>query len=154
MRKKLVSDDGQLTIFDILSRERDEVISTLPGRLNVSIAFNAALKSALRSAPKSREAVADEMTDLLGVEIAVGQINNWVADSHPHRMPAEFLSAFCTATNCNEPLEILNTSAGVFTVRGPDALRAEMQKDVEIRKGIDKRIRQKEALIKVLEGKP
>jgi len=45
-------------------------------------------------------------------------------------------------------------SAGVFTVRGPDALRAEMQKDVEIRKGIDKRIRQKEALIKVLEGKP
>lgn len=154
MRKKLVTDNNQLTIFDILSREREEAVSALPGRLNVSAALNTALKSALRNAPKSRESVADDMTELLGIEITVGQINNWVADSHPHRMPADYLAAFCVATDSRQPLDVLNAASGVFTVRGPDALRAEMQKDVEAKKAIDQRIRQKEALIKALEGKP
>ena len=154
MRKKIVTDDSQMTFFDILSRELETQVSALPGRLNVNLALNLSLKSALRSAPKSRDMVADEMTQLLGVEIAIGTINNWVADSHPHRIPVEYLPAFCVATCSTEPLEVLNTAAGVFTVRGPDALRAEMQRDQESKKAIDKRIRQKEALIRALEGKP
>lgn len=150
--KRIVPDNNQMSLFDLLTAERDEMSSKQAGRLCISVKLMAAVKKAIKEAPKSRETLADEMTEMAGAEITVNMINSYCADSHPHRLPAEFIPALVAATGSTEPLRVMNEAAGVFTVAGPDALRAEMQKDVEAKRKIDKQIRQKEALIKALEG--
>jgi hypothetical protein len=150
IKQTLVSN--QLNLFDLLTQERAERATCAPGRLCVSARLLSAVKLAIKEAPKSRETIADEMTELTGTEVTVGMINNWTAESHPHRMPAELLPAFCTATGSTLPLQILAEASGLFALAGPDALRADMQKDLEHQREIGKRIRQKEALIKALEG--
>lgn len=127
-RKRIVSDSGQMSLLDLLRAEREERQALACGRMNVAARLHAAIREAIRQAPKSRENIADEMTALLGVPVSVHQVNNWTAESHPHRIPAEMLPAFCEATGCIEALRLLAEAAGVFTLPGPDALRAEVQK--------------------------
>jgi len=43
-------------------------------------------------------------------------------------MPAEYLPAFCRVTGCNEPIEILNETTGMFSMPGPDALQSEIHR--------------------------
>lgn len=152
-RKRIVTDNNQLSLFEILSQERDERAAIQPGRLCISTRLTAAVKKAIKEAPKSRESVADEMSFLTGAEITVHMINSWVSESHPHRLPAEFLPALCEATNCDEPIRIMTEARGMFSLAGPDALRSELQKKVEAKREIEREIRQGEALIKALEGK-
>ena len=151
--KKIVDDYKQMSLLDLLLAEQDELSSNRAGRMCISAKLLAAVKKGIKEAPKSRETLADEMTELSGAEITVHMINSWCADSHPHRLPAEFIPALVAATGNSEPLRIMTEATGIFTVAGPDALRAEMQKDVEAKRKIEKDIRQKEALIKALEGK-
>jgi hypothetical protein len=151
--KRIVDDYKQMSLLDLLLAERDELTSKRAGRMCISAKLLAAVKKAIKEAPKSRDSLADEMTELSGAEITVHMINSWCADSHPHRLPAEFIPALVSATGNSEPLRIMCEATGLFTVAGPDALRAEMQKDVEAKRKIEKDIRQKEALIKALEGK-
>lgn len=126
--KRKSVNSGQLSFFEILCNDKAERSQTRAGRLNISVQLNAAVKSALKSAPKSRETIADEMSELLGYEITASTISNWVSESHPHRMPAEALSAFVVATGNTEPLRVISEAAGVFTLPGADALRVEIQK--------------------------
>jgi hypothetical protein len=150
-KTKQSSVTGQMNLFDLLSQNKEERAAVQVGRLCVSARLLAAVKLALKQAPKSRETIADQMTELSGFDVTVCMINNWCADSHPHRMPAELLPALCSVTGCTEPIRLIAEASGLFTLDGPDALRADMQKDVELKRDIDKRIRQKEALIKALE---
>jgi len=126
--KRIVNDPNQLSLLDLLQQDREERLAKAPGRLCVSARLQAAIRAAVKSAPKSRETIADEMAELTGSAISVHQINNWTAESHPHRMPAELVPAFCEATGSIEPLRVLAEAAGVFTLPGADALRAEVQK--------------------------
>ena len=152
-RKKIVTSKDQLSLFDLLRQEQAERQSSRSGRLNISVHIHAAIINAISTVRKSRETIADDMTDLLGEKITCSMINNWTAESHPHEMPGRYYSAFCIATDDLELLRIQAEAAGLFTVKGPDALRADVKKEQETRKEIDRRIRQKEALIKELEGK-
>ncbi len=126
--KRIVNDPNQLSLLDLLQQDREERLAQAPGRLCVSARLQAAIRAAVKAAPKSRETIADEMAELTGSAISVHQINNWTAESHPHRMPAELVPAFCEATGSIEPLRVLAEAAGVFTLPGADALRAEVQK--------------------------
>lgn len=151
--KKGIVTDQQLSLFDYLQREQAERQAARPGRLNVRAQLDAAIRQAIRNAPKSREVIAEEMSDLAGTEITVGMINNWTAESHPHRIPGEFLSAFCVSTGCVEPLRILAEAAGVFTLPGPDALRSEIQRlDEEARK-IQAEKRKRQVFLREMEGR-
>ncbi len=149
--KRIVSDDNQMSLFDLLSQERIERAKTTPGRLCISARLMAAVKLAIKQAPKSRETLCDEMADMVGAEITIHMVNSWCADSHPHRLPAEYLPALCAACGSTEPMRIMAEASGLFALPGPDALRADMQRDVEQKRELDKRIRQKEALIRALE---
>ena len=149
--QKIVSENQQMSLFDLLSQDRTERAAVQSGRLCISARLLISVKNAVKQAPKSRETLADEMTDLAGTEITVNMINGWLAESHPHRLPAEYLPALCAATGSTLPLRILAEASGLFTLDGPDALRADMQKDMEKKREIDKQIRRKEALIKALE---
>lgn len=152
-KKSLVTPANQLSLFDILIQEKAEREQARPARLNISAQIHAAIKNAIRKAPKSREMIADEMTALLGIEITADKLYNWTADSHPHRMPGEYYSAFCVATGDIELIRIQAEAAGVFTLPGPDALRAEIQKlDEETRK-LQAEKRKRQVFLQELEGK-
>ena len=84
-----------MDLFAYLSQERDERAATAPGRLNLSARIHAAIKNAIKNAKKSREIIADDMSELLGLEITIDKLYNWTAESHPHRMPGEYYAAFC-----------------------------------------------------------
>lgn len=149
--QKIVSENQQMSLFALLSQDRAERAAVQVGRKSVSIRLQAAVKTAVKQAPKSRETLADEMAELAGTKITVDMINGWLAESHPHRLPAEFLPALCSATGSTEPLRIIAEASGLFTLAGPDALRADMQKDMEQKREIERKIRHKGALIKALE---
>ena len=150
-KQKIVTDTSQMSLFDLLSQNKAERDEVAPGRLCISARLMAAVRQAVKQAPKSRETLADEMAELTGADITVHMINSWCADSHPHRLPAEFVPALCAASGCTDPMRIMAEASGLFALPGPDALRADMQRDVERKKELDKQIRQKEALIKALE---
>src|SRR5450631_4045976 len=102
-----VKDTHQTCSFDLLNRQCDDKTVVQPGSLNITAKLNTSLKKAMRLAPKSREAMADEMSALLGIKITVSMLNNYTANSHPHRIPAEYIPAFCHAADTNEPITIL-----------------------------------------------
>jgi len=142
----------QTTLLDLLQRERMERAERQPGRLCVSARLLAAVRLAIRRAPKSRESLADEMSEATGQTVTVHHINNWTAESHPHRMPAELVPALCVATGCDEPLRVLAEAAGVFTLPGPDALRAEIRKLDEEAAKLRAERRRREVFLKEMEG--
>lgn len=150
-RKRIVTDSAQMSLLDLLRQERDERAAQAPGRLSMTARLQAAIREAIRQAPKSRETIADEMAELAGAPISVHQVNNWTAESHPHRIPAELLPAFCAATGSIEPLRLLAEAAGVFTLPGPDALRAEVQKLREEEHRITRERKRRELFLKELE---
>lgn len=150
-RKKGFVSPDQRSLFEVLVEERAERAELRPGRLCVSARLQAAVVEAIRKAPKSREAIADEISELTGSCVSVHQVNNWTAESHPHRMPAELLPAFCKATGCIEPLRMLAEAAGVFTLPGPDALRAEIHKLDEAAKKLANEKRKRELFLREME---
>ncbi len=127
-RKRIVNDAGQLGLFDLLKQEQAERIAAQPGRLSISSRFMATIRQAMKKAAKSRDAIADEMTHLAGQTVTVNMLNSWTAESHPHRMPAELLPAFCAAVDNTDPIQILAETVGIYTLPGVDALRAEVQR--------------------------
>ena len=149
--QKTVSENLQMSLFDLLSQDRAERAEIAPGKMCISARLMTSVKLAVKQAPKSRETLCDEMSLLAGAEITINMLSSWCADSHPHRLPAEYLPALCAATGSTEPMRIMAEASGLFALPGPDALRADMQRDVEQKRELDKRIRQKEALIKALE---
>ncbi len=151
-KKSLVTDPNQMNLFDLLRRERDERAATRPGRLDIRIQIDSAIKNAIHQVHKSRETLADEMSDLTGERITVAMINNWTSDSHPHEMPGRFYAAFCYCTCNMELARIITEAAGAFVVKGPDALRAEIQTYDEAERQARREKRRRELLLQELEG--
>lgn len=123
------------------------------GTFNISSELNAAIKKSIRLKPTNRESIADKMTELLGIKITDSMLNNYTAESHRHRIPAEFVPAFCIAANTLEPIRVLAEAAGVFTVCNPDSLRADIQNDEDELKVRQQNIRKKVALLEALEAR-
>jgi hypothetical protein len=152
VKKKLVSDANQMNLFDLLRHEHAEREQSRPARLNLSARINAAIKNAIAAVRKSRESLSDEMSELTGEKVTLTMINNWTSSSHPHEMPGRFYAAFCVATGDIELIRIQAEAAGVYTLPGPDALRAEIQKlDEEARK-LQAEKRKRQLFLQELEG--
>jgi hypothetical protein len=93
------------------------------------------------------------MTILTGGEVTAAMLYNITATSHPHRMPAELLPAFCEATGDCGPLMVLTETAGVYTVEPPEKIRAKIQSLEEQKKNLDKEKHKYAALLHELEGR-
>lgn len=154
---------GQLSLFETVIRQELAAQSApLPGSLNVKHQIIAALSSALRHAEKSREQIADEMAIYTGEEITVHMINAWVCQSkESHRFPLEYLPAFRKATNSLEALNVTSLACGAFTLRGPDALRADIRKideqkqaKKEEEKALESEKKRLEILLQEVEARP
>jgi len=151
----LVDSPNQLSLFDLLAQEKAaQIDEPREGSLNINSRLRIALALALKAAlPKSRWEIAEEMSHLLGLEISKYQIDSWVCESKEgYRIPASYIPAFCQATGSHEPLKVLNDACKVFTVKGTDALRADIRRDEETIKAKQKEMKQKVALLSALEG--
>lgn len=154
-RLRLVDAKEQMSLFELLSHQAEEQkAGPSPGEYNIHVRLRGALALALKKAlPKSRWVIADEMSHLLGVEVSKYQIDSWVAESKEgHRVPAEYIPAFCEVTGCLDPLQLLNETCKIFMVKAPDALRADIRKDEEAIKAKMRDKRKKEALLEALVG--
>lgn len=154
---------GQLSLFEVVVRqEMAAQAAPLPGSLNIKLQVTAALKHALSHAGKSREQIADEMTLYTGELITDDMISTWLAASKPkHRFPLEYLPAFRKATNNLDVLNVASQACGAFTLRGPDALRADIRKLDEKRqakkeeeKALESEKKRLETLLQEVEGRP
>lgn len=87
-------------------------------------------------------------------EVTVSMLNNWTANSHSHKLPADLIDAFCEATGDYGPLLVLTDTAGIFTVEPPDVIRARLQQLEEKKKALDKEKHRYAALLHELERKP
>lgn len=123
-------DERQLSLFDVLQQIQDQgKEESSEGELNVAEKLRMALVSAIKNCPLSRHQIAGEMSHLLGHEISKTTIDTWTAESKDqHRIPAEYLPAFCRVTGERRPISILAEVGGMFAMPGPEALRAEIQK--------------------------
>lgn len=92
------------------------------------------------------------MSHLVGQEISKYMLDAWTAESKDgHRMPAEFLPAFCLVTEDRRPLGLLAENAGLFALPGPDALRSEIRKLEEEERRIKQERRKREMFLKEME---
>ncbi len=129
-KKKKRTDERQLSLFDVLSQVSERQ-NDYPeeGELDVSRKLRLALKRAIEQSGLSRPQIAGEMSHLLGCEVTKTTIDTWTAESKTgHRIPAEYVPAFCRVTQDSEPFRLLAETCGVFAMPGPEALRAEIQK--------------------------
>lgn len=150
-------DPRQLSLFDLLQQAQElRPQQSSEGSLNVHTRLCHAMTNSIKQTGFSdrRFEVAGRMSHLLGVEITKSQIDSWTAESKEgHRIPAEYLPAFCAAIGCNEPLQILTDISGLFCLPGPDALRAEIQRYAEAEATArGEKLRRKTLLAAIKEG--
>lgn len=132
-KKRPKIDSGQLSLLDLLQRAQElQAVPSGQGSLNIELRMRQALSEALKQTPLSAHQVAGEMSHLLGETITADMIYAWTAESkHQHQIWGSRLPAFCRATGDRRPLEILAEATGLFTLPGPEALRAEIQRYAE-----------------------
>jgi hypothetical protein len=150
--KRIVTSEGQMDMFDMLKQEQAEQAHAAPGKRCISAQLNFAAKKSLKQAPKSREMIAEEMSFLTGQDVTIHMINSWAAESHPHRLPAEMVPAFCDATGCDAVAMVINDSLGKHVLPGVDALRSEIQKLDEEAKRVAKEKQKRVLFLRELEG--
>lgn len=150
-KQKIVTHGPQMSLLDMLVAAREERVATAPGRLNITARLYGAARKAIRNAKKSREIIVEEMSEMTGDQITVAMLNNFTAESHPHRMPPEYIPAFCVSTGDNEMIAIMAEAAGAFMLPGIDALRAEVQKLREEEHKISSQRKRREVFLKEME---
>ncbi len=158
-KKRKDSSYHQLSLFDFI-KETVEGDSKPKGGLDIKNEVKMALSDDLRYATDehgkelSRAQVSARMTDEIGFEITLSQLNNWTATSHPHEMPLSYLPAFIRATGGQRrAVDVLSKYSGLFILPGPEAIRAEIRKRDEIVEKTKAEKREWVMLLKKVEGK-
>lgn len=154
-RKRLDVSPNQFSLLDLLEKEVEER-NAEPGEgsLNIDQKLKQAISEAFNHAlPKSRWIIAAEMSHLLGLDVSKFMLDSYVAKSKDHKIPAPYIPALCIVCGCIAPLRVLSDPCNVFAVQGPDALRAEIQKDEEELRLKRHEKKKKETLLAALESK-
>jgi hypothetical protein len=153
-KRRLKVDTTQLSLLDLIkqAQELDETPST-QGSLNIEAQVRQELSDAIKTCPLSLHQIAGEMSHLLGETITAEMIYSWTAESKSkHQIWGTRLGVFCRVTGKRRALEIVNETAGVFCLPGPEALRAEIQhlREQELKVGRERRRR--EIFLREIEG--
>jgi hypothetical protein len=96
--------------------------TTESGRFNRDLAVRNCLTESIRQCSKSREQLADELSELTGRLVSVAHLNDWCAPSkHQFRFPASHILAFCKATGDNSLSRLLLTPRDAAMIRLAEA---------------------------------
>jgi hypothetical protein len=121
----------QVDLFEFAAR-RSTSGGAGAGRHDVAIRLRKAIRQAISGSPKSREQLADELTEKLGAPITKAMLDTWTAESKPgHRFPAEYLPALTAACGDPAPLELLADAAGYRLVSQETFVRSEIARLAE-----------------------
>ncbi|MEW6595689.1 MAG: hypothetical protein AB1413_12550 [Thermodesulfobacteriota bacterium] len=145
---------GQMSLLDLLVAARAQLGSPEEGEgcCNLRERLRLALCAAIKQCPLSRWEIAGQMSHLVGCEVSKYMLDAWTAESKDgHRMPAEYLPAFCKVTGDLAPLRIMAETAGLFALPGPDALRSEIRRLDEEAKRIREEKRKRELFLREME---
>jgi hypothetical protein len=95
--------------------------------------LKSAISSSLKKCPLSRYEVAAAMSQKLNTDITKSMLDSWSAESKEwHRIPAEYIPAFCAATGSAEVMFILvRPIQGIHLIETRDLLQIELQKAQE-----------------------
>ncbi|WP_051554448.1 hypothetical protein [Desulfobulbus elongatus] len=140
-----------MSLLDVLTHAQNELDEEngTEGSANIRERLRIAMTDSIKRCSFSRWEIAGKMSHLLGVEVSKYQIDAWTAESKEgHRVPAEYLPAFCIVTGDHGPLRMMAETAGLFALPGPDALRAEIQKLDEETKRLQREKRKRERFLK------
>lgn len=152
----------QTTIFDFLKSQKENSAAAQrrdEGRMACADRLRSTIRQAIRDSGFSRHQIAGQMSHLCGETITKAQIDSWTRKSdalngHPTRyIPAEYLPAFCAATNTREPIVLLGQMIELFVLPGPEALRAEIQRLKETSRKTNKEIRRRKTLLEEMESR-
>jgi len=81
-----------------------------------------ALKTALEGCEMDRETVAKELSRLVGEQVSVHSLNNWVADGKgDRRIPLEFAAALAAITGDKRILQAALERAGFMVLSADEA---------------------------------
>lgn len=123
------------------------LFNNLPGSLDLDEAVARSLRVAFREGSKSREAIAEEMSRLMGRPVTVRMLDNFTAESHPrHRFPAAWLPAFCIAaadTECGV-IRLLIEAAGYHMIGDKEAMLIEFARATLAKKEATEKIEELE----------
>ena len=146
-------DDRQLSLLDLI-KQSEELKQCEPdeGSLNVHTRFCHLLTNTIKISKYSRFEIAGRMSHLLGTEVTKFMIDSWTCESKDgHRLPAEWLPAFCAAAENRSPLQMLSELGGMYCLPGPEALRAEIHKISEEESQLRHERKKREQFLKELE---
>lgn len=102
-------------------RSLDFSAEILPGSLNDDLPIRAAVSSSIRRSDRSREQIAESMTEALGTRVTAVMLNTYTAASgSANRLPAAWVRAFCDAAGSDLLLEVLAEAAGYRLIRGEE----------------------------------
>lgn len=153
-KKRPQSDTSQLSLLDLIQRAqelREEAPSQ--GSLGIETQLRRALSEAIKECPRDIYLIAGEMSHLLGEQITAEMIYSWTSESKTrHQIWGSRLPAFCRATGSRRPMEIMAEAAGLFTLPGPEALRAEIQKLREEEQKASRERKKRELFLREMEG--
>lgn len=106
--------------------------AAIAGELDTGNAVRASLSNAIRTAPATREEVAQQMSHLVygdngDSKITRPMLDSWTAQSRTAwRFPLEYLPAFARATGSMVPLQLIAERCGCRILVGEEALLAQM----------------------------
>lgn len=130
-KRKRIDNPKQQSLFDLLVETQAQIAfaENDEGSLDLRDPLRKCICMAIKQCSLSRYEIAGKISHLLGVDVSKTTIDAWTAESKEgHRMPAEYLPAFCAVTGDLTPIRIIAELAGMFALPGPDALRSEIRK--------------------------
>lgn len=114
--KSTANSDHLFTASSQLALDLDRA-TVIPGSLNDSHIIRGILVDSIRRSGKSREAIAEEMSYLVGREITPRQLNGFTAESkEDYKFPAELERAFCRVTGDDRLLSCRLEQAGLHVI--------------------------------------
>lgn len=120
-------DQGDL--FDVQHLFPVRAPNTLPRALDFNRRLAIAMAEAIRLSPKSREAIAEEMTAILGYEdgsVTVSMLNAYTsAARETHTISLVRFIAFVRATGCTWLWDEVLHDEGLIILQGAEALHAQ-----------------------------
>jgi len=107
----------------------------IAGTMNDAAAVRSVIVDAMKKCPKSRAAIADEMSHLTGTKVTERMLNAYAAESREdNRFPLELQRAFCFAVGDTRLLTSGPTAAGLHVVDNAGLELLELGRQYLIRK--------------------
>jgi hypothetical protein len=101
--------------------EQNSSLNHIPGSLNDDLLVRSTITACIKASGKSREQIADIMTELLGLAVTARMITSFTAESKElHRWPGAWDRAFCIAVDSDALLKCRAEAAGYQLIHGEE----------------------------------